>query len=217
AAGQLDQLQPRRVVTGRVERAVAAVPRAPGRPVAVAGPVPVPVAGPTGRRGGCGPGGERREGSGQGEAGADPEGALQERSRMDGAVGVRHVGPPIAALDEALRTVGSRPERTSTAGRPAGETSVATWSGHGIAAGRRTGTSKARRSTSPPPGGAERATFPRMTATDALTIDVLDPHCWVDLDRVHEVFARARLEAPVFRDVNGYWVVTRHADVVDVE
>jgi cytochrome P450 family 142 subfamily A polypeptide 1 len=56
-----------------------------------------------------------------------------------------------------------------------------------------------------------------MTATDALTIDVLDPHWWVDLDRVHEVFARARREAPVFRDVNGYWVVTRHADVVDVE
>jgi cytochrome P450 family 142 subfamily A polypeptide 1 len=56
-----------------------------------------------------------------------------------------------------------------------------------------------------------------MTATDAPPINLLDPDWWVDLDAVHEFFAWARLEAPVYRDANGYWVVTRHADVVDVE
>jgi cytochrome P450 family 142 subfamily A polypeptide 1 len=56
-----------------------------------------------------------------------------------------------------------------------------------------------------------------MTATDAPPINVLDPDWWVDLDAVHEFFTWARAEAPVYRDANGYWVVTRHADVIDVE
>jgi cytochrome P450 family 142 subfamily A polypeptide 1 len=47
--------------------------------------------------------------------------------------------------------------------------------------------------------------------------DLLAPAWWVDLDRVHEFFTRARRADPVYRDANGYWVVTRHADVVDVE
>jgi cytochrome P450 len=56
-----------------------------------------------------------------------------------------------------------------------------------------------------------------MTATDAPPIDLLDPDWWVDLEAVHEFFAWARAEAPAYRDANGYWVVTRHADIVDVE
>ena len=34
---------------------------------------------------------------------------------------------------------------------------------------------------------------------------------------MHEFFTWARREAPVYRDANGYWIVTRHADVLDVE
>jgi cholest-4-en-3-one 26-monooxygenase len=56
-----------------------------------------------------------------------------------------------------------------------------------------------------------------MTATDAPPVNVLDPDWWVDLDAVHEFFTWARAEAPVYRDANGYWVVTRHTDVIDVE
>jgi cholest-4-en-3-one 26-monooxygenase len=56
-----------------------------------------------------------------------------------------------------------------------------------------------------------------MTATDASPVNLLDPAWWVDLHRVHELFTWARRQAPVYRDANGYWVVTRHADVVDVE
>jgi cholest-4-en-3-one 26-monooxygenase len=56
-----------------------------------------------------------------------------------------------------------------------------------------------------------------MTATDAPPLDLLDPAWWVDLDRVHEFFTWARGEQPVYRDANGYWIVTRHADVLDVE
>ncbi|HKE74414.1 MAG TPA: cytochrome P450 [Acidimicrobiales bacterium] len=56
-----------------------------------------------------------------------------------------------------------------------------------------------------------------MTATDAPPLNLLDPAWWVDLDRVHEFFTWARRERPVYRDANGYWVVTRHADVIDVE
>ncbi|HEX8802760.1 MAG TPA: cytochrome P450 [Acidimicrobiales bacterium] len=56
-----------------------------------------------------------------------------------------------------------------------------------------------------------------MAATDAPPANLLDPAWWVDLDRVHEFFTWARREAPVYRDANGYWIVTRHADVVDVE
>ena len=56
-----------------------------------------------------------------------------------------------------------------------------------------------------------------MTATGAPPVNLLDPSWWVDLDRVHEFFTWARTEAPVYRDANGYWIVTRHADIVDVE
>jgi cytochrome P450 family 142 subfamily A polypeptide 1 len=56
-----------------------------------------------------------------------------------------------------------------------------------------------------------------MTATGAPPANLLDPAWWVDLDRVHEFFTWARREAPVYRDANGMWVVTRHADLVDVE
>lgn len=56
-----------------------------------------------------------------------------------------------------------------------------------------------------------------MAATDAPPANLLDPGWWADLGRVHEFFTRARQESPVYRDANGYWVVTRHADVIDVE
>jgi cholest-4-en-3-one 26-monooxygenase len=56
-----------------------------------------------------------------------------------------------------------------------------------------------------------------MAALDAAPVNLLDPDWWVDLDRVHELFRRARREQPVYRDANGYWIVTRHADVIDVE
>ena len=48
-------------------------------------------------------------------------------------------------------------------------------------------------------------------------VDLLDPAWWVDLERVHEFFTWARREEPVYRDANGYWIVTRHADVAEVE
>ena len=56
-----------------------------------------------------------------------------------------------------------------------------------------------------------------MSATDAPPADLLDPAWWPDLDRVHDFFTWARREAPVYRDANGYWIVTRHRDVLDVE
>lgn len=56
-----------------------------------------------------------------------------------------------------------------------------------------------------------------MTATGAPPVNLLDPTWWVDLDRVHELFTWARREQPVYREANGMWVVTRHADVIDVE
>jgi cytochrome P450 len=56
-----------------------------------------------------------------------------------------------------------------------------------------------------------------MAATEAPPLNLLDPAWWVDLDRVHEFFTWARQEAPVYRDANGYWVVTRHADIIEVE
>jgi cytochrome P450 family 142 subfamily A polypeptide 1 len=56
-----------------------------------------------------------------------------------------------------------------------------------------------------------------MAATEAPPLNLLDPDWWVDLDRVHEFFTWARQEAPVYRDANGYWVVTQHADIIDVE
>jgi cytochrome P450 family 142 subfamily A polypeptide 1 len=48
-------------------------------------------------------------------------------------------------------------------------------------------------------------------------VDLLDPAWWADLDRVHEFFTWARSREPVYRDANGYWIVTRHADLADVE
>ena len=59
--------------------------------------------------------------------------------------------------------------------------------------------------------------MPGMTARDAPAINLLDPAWWVDLDEVHAFFTWARREAPVYRDANGYWIVTRHADIVEVE
>jgi len=56
-----------------------------------------------------------------------------------------------------------------------------------------------------------------VTADERGQADLLDPAWWVDLDRVHEFFTWARREAPVYRDANGYWIVTRHADLIDVE
>jgi cholest-4-en-3-one 26-monooxygenase len=56
-----------------------------------------------------------------------------------------------------------------------------------------------------------------MSATDAPAVDLLEPDWWCDLERVHGFFSWARREAPVYRDANDYHVVTRHADVVDVE
>lgn len=56
-----------------------------------------------------------------------------------------------------------------------------------------------------------------MGATDAPPQDLLDPAWWPDLDKVHEFFTWARRERPVYRDANGYWIATRHADVLDVE
>jgi cytochrome P450 family 142 subfamily A polypeptide 1 len=60
-------------------------------------------------------------------------------------------------------------------------------------------------------------TFSDMTATDAPPANLLDPAWWVDLEAVHEFFAWARREQPVYRDTSGVWVVTRHADLIDVE
>ncbi len=57
----------------------------------------------------------------------------------------------------------------------------------------------------------------QMTAEDAPPANLLDPAWWVDLERVHDFFTWARREAPVYRDANGFWIVTRHADVMDVE
>src|SRR6476646_7541860 len=56
-----------------------------------------------------------------------------------------------------------------------------------------------------------------MNVTGAPPANLLDPGWWVDLDEVHEFFTWARREAPVYRDANGYRIVTRHADVIDVE
>ncbi|MFL6204908.1 MAG: cytochrome P450 [Acidimicrobiales bacterium] len=56
-----------------------------------------------------------------------------------------------------------------------------------------------------------------MSAIDAPPHDLLDPAWWPDLDKVHEYFSWARREAPVHQDANGYWIVTKHADVLDVE
>jgi cytochrome P450 family 142 subfamily A polypeptide 1 len=56
-----------------------------------------------------------------------------------------------------------------------------------------------------------------MAVLEAGSVNLLDPQWWVDLDRVHEFFRLARQEQPVYRDANGYWIVTRHADLVDVE
>jgi cytochrome P450 family 142 subfamily A polypeptide 1 len=57
-----------------------------------------------------------------------------------------------------------------------------------------------------------------MTAVDAPTANPLDPAWWADLEQVHEFFTWARREAPVWRDpASGMWVVTRHADLLDVE
>jgi cytochrome P450 len=54
-------------------------------------------------------------------------------------------------------------------------------------------------------------------ASAAPRVDLLDPAWWVDLDRVHEFFTWARAHEPVYQDANGFWVVTRHADAIDVE
>src|SRR5262245_37926722 len=56
-----------------------------------------------------------------------------------------------------------------------------------------------------------------MTATGAPPTNLLDPAWWADLDRVHEFFTWARREEPVYRDATDYWIVTRHADLIDVE
>ncbi|MGH9084973.1 MAG: cytochrome P450 [Acidimicrobiales bacterium] len=56
-----------------------------------------------------------------------------------------------------------------------------------------------------------------MSTTDAPPLDLLDPAWWADLDRVHRFFTEARRDTPVYRDANDVWVVTRHADVIDVE
>jgi cytochrome P450 family 142 subfamily A polypeptide 1 len=56
-----------------------------------------------------------------------------------------------------------------------------------------------------------------MSSVDAPPQDLLDPAWWPDLDKVHGYFTWARREAPVHRDANGYWIVTRHRDVLDVE
>ena len=56
-----------------------------------------------------------------------------------------------------------------------------------------------------------------MTAIDASPANLLDPAWWVDLEAVHEFFVWARREQPVYRDANGVWIVTRHADLIDVE
>jgi len=57
-----------------------------------------------------------------------------------------------------------------------------------------------------------------MSATEARTVNLLDPAWWVDLDRMHEFFTWARREAPVYRDEpSGMWAVTRHADLLDIE
>ena len=56
------------------------------------------------------------------------------------------------------------------------------------------------------------------TSAGVPVVDLLDPHFYVDLDRMHQTFTRLRQQNPVYRDeVNGLWGVTRHADVLAVE
>lgn len=55
-----------------------------------------------------------------------------------------------------------------------------------------------------------------VTTTDAPVIDLLDPEFW--RSRQHEAWTWARANDPVHRDAaNGFWAVTRHADVAHVE
>lgn len=57
-----------------------------------------------------------------------------------------------------------------------------------------------------------------MTATEspAPAIDLLDPTFW--RDRQHEAWTWCRAHDPVHRDeANGFWAVTRHADILHVE
>ena len=51
-----------------------------------------------------------------------------------------------------------------------------------------------------------------------MSVDLLDPAFYAEVDTMHETLTRLRASDPVHRDeVNGLWAVTRHAHVVDVE
>ncbi len=56
------------------------------------------------------------------------------------------------------------------------------------------------------------------TGTDRRTIDLLDPHLYQDVDRLHEALSWMRANEPVYRDDrNGLWGISRHADLKEVE
>lgn len=61
-----------------------------------------------------------------------------------------------------------------------------------------------------------RAVTTTDPTTDTPVIDLLDPEFW--RSRQHEAWTWARANDPVHRDeANGFWAVTRHADVLHVE
>jgi cytochrome P450 family 142 subfamily A polypeptide 1 len=56
------------------------------------------------------------------------------------------------------------------------------------------------------------------TATDRLTIDLLDPDFYLDGEGMHRAFTWMRANEPVYRDRrNGLWAITRNSDLREVE
>ena len=57
-----------------------------------------------------------------------------------------------------------------------------------------------------------------MAVDQRLTIDLLDPHFYRDVDGMHAAFTWMRANEPVYRDQrNGLWGITRNADLREVE
>jgi cytochrome P450 family 142 subfamily A polypeptide 1 len=57
-----------------------------------------------------------------------------------------------------------------------------------------------------------------MAVDQRLTVDLLDPHFYRDVDGMHAAFTWMRANEPVYRDHrNGLWGITRNADLREVE
>ncbi|MFM7685846.1 MAG: hypothetical protein ACKPDI_07975 [Actinomycetota bacterium] len=53
------------------------------------------------------------------------------------------------------------------------------------------------------------------TGTERRSFDLLDPHLYRDVERLHEALSWMRANEPVYRDDrNGLWGITRHADLM---